>query len=104
MARLKVNPTAKIVEQSGLLTREGFNLLAQIADKPGKYAIDVPAADGTGATVAHGLGSPDVTVQVRVKATGAHEAVTVTVLDADRISLTWGASVTAGSRRVVVTG
>ena len=104
MSRLRIIPTVRVVGVDGLPTRDGFNLLSQLADKPGKYTLDVPATTGTTATVKHGLGSLDVVVSVRMKATGAQEAVTVTIVDQDTLTLTWGGSTAAETRKVTVIG
>lgn len=101
MRRFRVNPTVQVTEPSGLLTREGYNLFQSFVSL---YAADAPLSGGTTTTIAHGLGTSDVSVSVRVKASGLMESPTVTVLDDNTVQVEWPASVAAASRRVVVIG
>lgn len=68
----------------------------------GKYAADLGA--GTTLTVTHNLGSTDVIVLIKEVSSGDVVLADVNIVDANNISVGFGAAVSAGAYRVVVLG
>lgn len=80
-------------------------LQVDLATRIRKYATDIGNGVLTTFTITHNLGTTDVTVQVFSKATLALlTPQTLTVLDANRVRLTFLLAVANGANRVVVTG
>lgn len=104
MRKARITPTTTIVGPDGKPTREGFNAFQSVEI----YAVDVPAASGTGAIVRHGLDTSDVIVQIVEKATGSIQhfsgSIGAEITDRNTVTLSFSTSKAANSYRCIVLG